>query len=209
MADDTERDFRWTPDLVVPLIGAVLAASAADKIGLRKSLLVRLRWLQLYFRVMLTWRLTQAGSSMPSRLTGVALWLAGRKRLALAVEWRAHLVGDEGRELSPREKLLAASGFVVAATQLRLRDAADLAWRPIDAVLGSRTLSNLFVSGPVIVVLVAIVHHDGRFGLVADGQAPVALGAFLYLVIKTGRSRRGVKPPEPKARRARSDGRNR
>lgn len=46
---------------------------------------------------------------------------------------------------------------------------------------------NLFVGGPVIVVLFAIVHHDGRFGLVADDQDPVALGAFLYLVIKTGR----------------------
>jgi len=50
--------------------------------------------------------------------------------------------------------------------------------------------------------LVAIVHHDGRFGLVADDQDPVALGAFLYVVIKTGRWWRGVKPPEPKARRA-------
>ena len=130
-------------------------------------------------------------------------WLAGRKRLALAVEWRTHLAGDEGRELSPREKFLAASGFVVAATQLRLRDAADLAWRPADAVLGSRTQSNLFVWGPVIVVLVAIVHHDGRFGLVADVQDPACLGAFLYGVIRTGRWWRGVKPPEPKARRAR------
>jgi len=75
--------------------------------------------------------------------------------------------------------------------------------RPADAVLGSRTLSNLFVWGPVIVMLVAIVHHDGRFGLVADDQDPVALGAFLYGVIRTGRWWRGVKPPEPKARRAR------
>jgi hypothetical protein len=70
-------------------------------------------------------------------------------------------------------------------------------------VLGSRTLSNLFVWGPVIATLVAIVRHDGRFGLVADDQDPVALGAFLYVVIKTGRWWRGVKPPEPKARCAR------
>ena len=76
-------------------------------------------------------------------------------------------------------------------------------WRPADAVLGSRTLSNLFVAGPVVVMLFAIVHHDGQFGLVADIQDPVALGAFLYGVIRTGRWWRGVKPPEPKARRAR------
>lgn len=70
-------------------------------------------------------------------------------------------------------------------------------------MLRSRPLSNLLVWGPVIAVLAAIVHHDGRFGLVADDQDPVALGAFLYVVIKTGRWWRGVKPPEPKARRAR------
>ena len=112
-----------------------------------------------------------------------------------------------GRRKRPRSSHLAkvrqALGFVASAIQFRLADAADLAWRPADAVLGSRTLSNLFVWGPVIVTLFAIVHHDGRFGLVADVQDPVALGAFLYGVIRTGRWWRGVKPPEPKARRAR------
>ena len=78
-----------------------------------------------------------------------------------------------------------------------------MAWRPIDAVLASRTLSNLFVDGPVIVVLFAIVHHDGRFGLVTDIQDAGELGALLYGVIRTGRWWRGVKPPEPEARRAR------
>jgi hypothetical protein len=51
-------------------------------------------------------------------------------------------------------------------------------------------------------VLFATVHHDGRFGLVADIQDPIALGAFLYGVIRTGRWWRGVRPSEPKARRA-------
>lgn len=51
-------------------------------------------------------------------------------------------------------------------------------------------------------MLVAIVHHDGRFGLVADIQDPAALGAFLYGVIRTGRwwresSRRSPSPDAP------------
>ncbi len=96
----------------------------------------------------------------------------------------------------------------MAAVRYRLQDAASLAWRPADAMLCSRTLSNLFAWGPVIVMLFAIVHHDGRFGLVADIQDPVALGVFLYGVIRTGRWWRGIKPPEPKARRAGSDGGN-
>ena len=55
--------------------------------------------------------------------------------------------------------------------------------------------------GPVIATFVAVVPHDGRFGVVADDRDPVALGAFLYGVIKAGRWWRGVKPPERKPRR--------
>lgn len=51
----------------------------------------------------------------------------------------------------------------------------------------SRALSSLFVMGPVTATLFAIVRHDGRFGLVADDQDSVALGAFLYCVIRIGR----------------------
>ena len=138
-----------------------------------------------------------------SSLTDLAVLLAGRRRLALRDEWRAHLAGESGHDAVTWRKVREALGFVSSAMQYRLAEAADLAWRPVDAVLGSRTLSNLFVWGPVIVTLFAIVHHDGRFGLVADDQDPVALGAFLYGVIRTGRWWRGVKPPEPKARRAR------
>ena len=138
-------------------------------------------------------------------LTNLAALLAGRRRSELHDEWHAHLASESDHDPVARAKVRhrQALGFVAAAVQLRLADAADLAWRPVDAVLGSRTLSNLFVWGPVIVTLFAIVHHDGRFGLVADDQDPAALGAFLYVVIKTGRWWRGVKPPEPKARRAR------
>jgi hypothetical protein len=138
-----------------------------------------------------------------SGLTDLAGLLAGRGRPALRAEWRTHLAGESGDDPVTWRKVRQALGFVAAAIQLRLADAADLTWKPIDAVLGSRTLSNLFVGGAVIVVLFAIVHHDGRFGLVADDQDPVALGAFLYGVIRTGRWWRCIKPPPPKARRAR------
>ena len=139
----------------------------------------------------------------PQRLTNLAAFLAGPKRSSLLDEWRSHLSGEAGCGLARRDQARAARGFLVAAVRYRLQDARSLAWRPADAVLRSRTVSNLFVCGPVIVVLVAIVRHDGRFGLVADIQDPAALGAFLYGVIRTGRWWRGVKPPEPKARRVR------
>lgn len=137
-----------------------------------------------------------------SSLTNFAVLLAGRSRSALRDEWRAHLGGESGHAPLTWRSNRAAIGFVVSGIKFRLADAADLAWCPADAVLRSRALSNLFVGGPVIVVLVVIVHHDGRFGLVADIQDPAALGAFLYGVIRTGRWWRGIKPPAPKSRRA-------
>ena len=51
--------------------------------------------------------------------------------------------------------------------------------------------------------LVAIVRHDGRFGLAAGIQDAGEPGAILSGVIRTGRWWRRLKPPEPKARRAR------
>jgi len=46
------------------------------------------------------------------------------------------------------------------------------------------------------------VHDDGRFGLVADIQDSGELAVTFYTVIRTSRGWRGVKSPEPKARRA-------
>jgi hypothetical protein len=115
-----------------------------------------------------------AGFSVRS-LTDLAVLMAGRRRLALRDEWHAHLAGESGHNPVTLRKIGQALGFLAAAIRYRLADSAELAWRPADAVLGSRALSNLFVWGPVIVTLFAIVHHDGRFGLVADVQDPVAL----------------------------------
>ena len=160
--------------------------------------------LPLVFMAILSLRLPNGLTGFSaSSLTNLAVLLAGRRRPALRAEWQAHLVGESGHDPVTWPKVRQALGFVVSGVRFRLADAADLAWRPADAVLGSRTLSNSFVWGPVVVMLVAIVRHDGRFGLVANIQDPAALGAFLYGVIRTGRWWRGVKPPEPKARRAR------
>lgn len=147
-------------------------------------------------------RLARRTVLSPRSLTSVAVALAGQKRGVVGDEWRGHLLGEQASGLTQREQTRAARGFVLAAVRYRVQDAADLAWRPADEVLGSRTLSNMFVWGPVIVTLIAIVRRDGRFGLVADDQDLVALGAFLYCAIRTGRWWRGVKPQEPKARRA-------
>ena len=48
------------------------------------------------------------------------------------------------------------------------QDAAGLARRPADAVLRSRTKSNLFVWLAVLGIVLA--HHDGWYGLAANAQ---------------------------------------
>jgi hypothetical protein len=198
------------PLLLLPLwrLARMLASRMARRMAM---LLALLTYERPYERLAyMTLRVMQSGRDaalyprfLARSLTGVAALLAGRKRSAVRDEWNAHLAGENGHDPITWPKAREALGFVASAVQCRLADAADMAWRPADAVLGSRFLSNLFVWGPVIAVLVAIVHHDGRFGLVADDQDPAALGAFLYGAIRTGRWWRGVKPPEPKARHAR------
>jgi hypothetical protein len=145
-------------------------------------------------------RLARRAVISPRSLTSIAVVLAGHKR-GVDEEWRGHLLGEHAGGLTQREQARAARGFVLAAIRYRAQDATALAWRPADAVLGSRILSNLFVWGPVIVVLFAIVRRDGRFGLVADIQDPGTLGAFLYSAIRAGRWWRGIKPPDPRPRR--------
>jgi hypothetical protein len=92
---------------------------------------------------------------------------------------------------------------MVAAMKYRLHDVAELMWRPIDAILASRKLSNLTVSIPIIVVIVAVVHHDGTYGLVSAGGSLIAFGGVLYGIILPGRRWRGVKPAEHKPSGAR------
>jgi hypothetical protein len=105
-----------------------------------------------------------------SSLTDLAVLLAGRRRLALRAEWRAHLAGESGHDPVARAKVRQALGFAAAAARFRLADAADLVWRPADAVLKSRTKSNLFVWPPVLGMVLAVVHHDGWYGPIANAE---------------------------------------
>ena len=84
----------------------------------------------------------------------------------------------------------------------RAQDAADLAWRSADAVLRSRTKSNLFVWLPVLGIVLAVVYHDGWYGLVANAENLIETWVGLYAAVRVGRWYRKVKPPDPQARRS-------
>lgn len=139
----------------------------------------------------------------PLRIAGFAVFIAGRKRAALGIEWHAHLSGETGGGLPEDRQVREAGGFLLAAIRYRFQDLVDLLWRPTDTVLASRELSNLFVLLASLGVAVVFIRQGGLNGL-ADNLASVAVvwGAAFGL-IHLGRRWRDVKPPERKPRRTR------
>ena len=138
-----------------------------------------------------------------SSLTDLAVLLAGRRGPELRDEWHAHLAGESGHDPDTWPKVRQALGFVASAVQFRLADAADAAWTPADAVLRSRKLSNLVAFGPTTLAALFILRHLGTLGVLTSAESIAAIGGALYGLIRMGRWWRDVKPPEPKARRAR------
>lgn len=136
----------------------------------------------------------------PRRLTGAAVFLAGQKRSVMAYEWHSHLSELTRQGLSSRDQIPAARGFLRAALRYRLRDAANLAWSQVDALLRSRTLSNLFVLSPTLTAAVYIMRRLGTLGVLTSAEGISAIGGGLYMLVRVGRWWRNVKPPEPKAR---------
>ena len=136
----------------------------------------------------------------PRSLTSVAAILAGQKRSMVSIEWQGHLLGEAERGLTQHEQIRAARGFVLAAVRYRLQDAADQAWRPVDAVLRSHTWSNLFVLIPTAWAAQFIYRYEGTLGVIKSAESISAIGLVLFGLVHAGRRHRGVKPPKPKAR---------
>jgi hypothetical protein len=136
-------------------------------------------------------------------LTALATLIAGRRRPALRAEWRAHLAGESGHDPVTWRKVKEALGFVASALQCRCTDMADAAWMPFDTILKSRKLSNLLVFGPTAMAALCILRHLGTLGVLTSAESISAIGGGLYGLVRVGRWWRDVKPPEPKARRAR------
>jgi hypothetical protein len=140
-------------------------------------------------------------SHSPQSLTAVAAFLAGREREAVHHEWHTHLSALTDQGLSSRDQTRAALGFLWAALRYRLRDAGNLACGPVDALLRSRTLSNLLVLIPTLMAALYILRHLGTLGVLTSAEGISVIGGTLYALVRAGRWWRNVKPPEPKVRR--------
>lgn len=144
-----------------------------------------------------------SGAASALGITELAAWLAGSRRPEKREEWRSHLRGESGSEPLTWRKVPEALKFVEAAIKLRLQDVAEIAWIPVDAILKSRTLSNMVVFVSTLAVAQAVFHRDSFYGLIAQAENILAVGGAVYGAIRTGRWWRGVKPPKPKPRRVR------
>lgn len=142
-----------------------------------------------------------AGISARS-LTAVASALAGRAGWSLHQESDAHLAGESGHDVASWAKVKQAAGFVKAGVRYRGQDWADAAWKPVDAVLRSRTLSNLVVAVPTIVIAFEVLTHKGTMTLLTSLGSIFGTWLFLAGMIKAGRKYRDAEPPEPRARQA-------
>jgi hypothetical protein len=137
------------------------------------------------------------------RLTGIAVFIAGRERADLGEEWRAHLCEQTGRGLPADQQAMEAAGFVRAAVLCRAEDVEVWLWESVDAVLASRWMSSLFVLLAMVSIAVVFIRQGGLYGL-ADNIGGVAVVFATALgVIHVGRKLRDVKPPEHKPRRER------
>jgi hypothetical protein len=138
-------------------------------------------------------------------LTLLAGILAGRKYAHLPQAWAADLCGNpEAGELPPLgQRLRLSAGFAAAALRCRLDDAADLAWKPVDALVSSWNGSNLAVLMPVTIAVGLILPREGFYGLIANAENLGVIAVAPYGAIKGIRKYRQIDTPKrPEKKRA-------
>jgi hypothetical protein len=180
---------RYSAILVTTSAAAAIMAFLAFRDVLRSSVT------EVSFRSAL------AGLSVRT-LASIAALLSGRRRFAIREEWTAHLAGESGHDQVSWMKVKDAFGFLISAVHFRYSDAAGVAWTPAETILKSRTLSNLSVLIPTATAGYLVLRHEGTLGVVTSAESIAAIASALYGLIRVGRWWRDVRPPEPKARRA-------
>jgi hypothetical protein len=137
--------------------------------------------------------------------TSLAGWLVGSKHAELRGAWAADLCGEPGgKRLTPGQRLYLAAGFVRAAVLIRLQGVTDLAWRPVEALLGSWHGSQLAMCLPVTVASGLFLSHDGFYGLITNAENLGVIAAASYAAIQCLRRYRQIdtpKRPEKKQQR--------
>ena len=145
-------------------------------------------------------RVEDRGTDAAGVLAG---WLVGSKRAYLQDAWAADLHGDPDRgKPSSGRRLRLATGFVVAAIRVRLKDLAELAWQPVDALLASWRGSQIVILVPVVTTAaVAVVCSSGLYGVVVNADNLTCIATASYLAIKGLRRYPNISSPKRPIRR--------
>lgn len=135
-------------------------------------------------------------SNLARQATGVALFLAGRKRADLRDAWRSDLLTQDGKFIPVRKQLRHVVGYLGAAVRYRLvNDLGGILGRLLDSVLISRGrtrgLAAILYTVPVAMVLA----RAGIYGLITNAGSLGAIGAGLWAAVRGLRAWRGVQPP--------------
>ncbi|MGW3152794.1 hypothetical protein [Streptomyces sp. NPDC001089] len=136
--------------------------------------------------------------------TALAVRIAGPARSHLRDEWAIQLRGfpEDDNPPSAEAQHQLVIGFLRASIQMRLRDVARPAWRPIDWLLSTSARTSGLITGIVGAQAIYIVGHQGLGALVTDVWEPCAVaGASLYALACWLRRVRGI-AVEPSGRRA-------
>ena len=141
-------------------------------------------------------------------LTRMAGALAGHRHAHLRKAWDGDQYDpDTGEPLPTSRRLRLARGNVLAALRCRLDDAADQAWRPVDALLSSWHGSNLATFLPVTVTAGVILSYGGFYGVITNAENLGVIAAAPYAAIKGLRKYRQISTPKrPEEKASSADG---
>jgi hypothetical protein len=135
-------------------------------------------------------------SNLARQATGLALFLAGRKRADLHDAWRSDLVTQDGRFIPVRQQLRHVAGYMVAVLRYRLvNDLGGILGRLLDSVLISRARTRAISSAGYTVPVAMVLARAGIYGLVTNAGSLGVIGGGLWAAVRALRAWRGVQPP--------------
>jgi DNA-binding CsgD family transcriptional regulator len=130
-------------------------------------------------------------------VTGVGLFVAGRRRAHLRDAWLSDLYDEKGKLLPIPTQLRHVTGYLVAAIRYRLvNDLGDALGKVLDGILVSRIRTAVVVISLFAAPTEMLIARQGLYGLIANDVQLGVIASALCVAVKSARAWRGVRPPK-------------